>query len=99
MAFAEMTIAVLTIAALTTAEQAIAKLTTAKPAIAGLAIVKPTLARLTMDMTMVDLAMARQRDTLVPGNDGQTMPARWRMGATGPDQGVGKDCWTLAGNS
>jgi hypothetical protein len=89
MAFAEMTIAVLTIAALTTA----------KPAIAGLAIVKPTLARLTMDMTMVDLAMARQRDTLVPGNDGQTMPARWRMGATGPDQGVGKDCWTLAGNS
>jgi hypothetical protein len=89
MAFAEMTIAVLTIAALTTA----------KPAIAGLAIVKPTLARLTMNMTMVDLAMARQRDTLVPGNDGQTMPARWRMGATGPDQGVGKDCWTLAGNS
>jgi hypothetical protein len=89
MAFAEMTIAVLT-----TAEQAIAKL-----AIAGLAIVKPTLARLTMDMTMVNLARARQRDSLVPGNDGQTMPTRWRMGATGPDQGVGKDCWTLAGNS
>jgi hypothetical protein len=99
MAFAEMTIAGLAIAALTTAEQVIAKLTTAKPAIAGLAIVKPTLARLTMDMTMVDLAMARQRDSLVPGNDGQTMPTRWRMGATGPDQGVGKDCWTLAGNS
>lgn len=79
------------------AEVALAEVAFAGLATAGLATVKPTLARLTMVMSMVNWVMARRRDSLVQGDDGLIMRARCRRSSTGPDQGVGKDCWNLAG--